>query len=256
MDAEVFLTHSNVTEDDVRDRMVVVIDVLRACSTIVTALDNGARAVMPVLDMAQAGKIAANLDPDVYRLGGERDAEKIEGYHLGNSPLEYTSDVVEGRDIILNTTNGTKALARAKSARHLVAGCFLNASRVVEAIRKVDQDVVIICAGRQNRISLEDTICAGLLLDRLWDGSEPGLVTDSAHTAFTLYHNDSQTLSEALRRANHAQRLMDRGYTEDVDYCYQVDTLPVLPYYTDNRLVLYEDLDLVGDADLPPSSTR
>jgi len=253
MDVEVFLTHSNVTEDDVRDHTVVVIDVLRACSTIVTALDNGARAVMPVLDMAQAGKIAANLDPDVYRLGGERDAEKIEGYHLGNSPLEYTSDVVEGRDIILNTTNGTKALARAKSAQHLVAGCFLNAGRVVDLIREMGDDVVIICAGRQNRLSLEDTICAGLILDRLWNGSEPGLVTDSAHTAFTLYHNDSQTLPEALRRANHAQRLMSRAYEDDVDYCYQVDALPVLPYYTDNRLVLYEDLAPVADESEAPS---
>jgi len=102
MDAEVFLTYSNVGEEDVRGRTVVVIDVLRACSTIVTALDRGARAVMPVMDMAQAGKIAGNLDPDVYRLGGERNGEKIEGYHLGNSPHEYTQEQVEGRDVVLN----------------------------------------------------------------------------------------------------------------------------------------------------------
>lgn len=249
MDVEVFLTHSNVTEDDVRDRTVVVIDVLRACSTIATALNHGARAVMPVLDMAQAGKIAANLDPDVYRLGGERDAEKIEGYHLGNSPLEYTRDVVEKRDIILNTTNGTKALARAKSAKHLLAGCFLNAGRVVDFIRDAGEDVAVICAGRQNRISLEDTICAGLMLDRLWGGSEPGMVTDSAHTAFTLFHTDSHDLPGALRKANHAQRLIERNYEDDVDYCFQLDALPVLPYYTDNRLVLYNDLNTSPESD-------
>lgn len=252
MDVEVFLTHSNVTEDDVRDRSVVVIDVLRACSTIATALQNGARAVMPVPDMAEASKIAANLDPDVYRLGGERDAEKIEGYHLGNSPLEYTREQVEDRDVILNTTNGTKALSRARTASHLVAGCFLNAGRVVDFIREAGRDVAIICAGRQNRLSLEDTLCAGLMLERLWDGAEPDAATDSAHTAFTLFHTDRHDVGAALRRANHAQNLVDRGYSDDVDYCFQVDALPVLPYYTDNRLVLYEDLasaPLDGDGD-------
>ena len=252
MDVEVFLTHSNVNEDDVRDRTVVVIDVLRACSTIATALENGARAVMPVLDMAQAGRIASNLDEDVYRLGGERNAQKIEGYHLGNSPLEYTEEAVENRDVILNTTNGTKALARAKTADHLVAACFLNAERVVSFLREVGGDVVIICAGRHNRLSLEDTVCAGLLLDRLWDGSEPGIVTDSAHTAFTLYHHDSKDLDAALRRTNHAQYLLTNGFADDVDYCFRTDAVPVLPYYTDNRLVLYDDLSPSSESEPPP----
>lgn len=241
MDAEVFLTYSSVTEEDVRERTVVVIDVLRACSTIVTALDHGARAVMPVLDMAQAGKIAGNLDPDVYRLGGERDGKKIEGYHLGNSPREYTREVVEGRDVILNTTNGTQALGQAKEAEHLIAGCFLNAERVVNFVQEVAEEVTIICAGRRNRLSLEDTLCAGLLLDRLWDGREPDAVTDSAHTAFTLYDTDRDDLQGALRGTNHAERLARRGLDDDLDYCFQIDTLPILPYYTDNRLLRYEE---------------
>jgi len=241
MDAEVFLTHSNISEGDVQGRTVVVIDVLRACSTIVTALDRGARAVMPVLDMAQAGKLASNLDPDVYRLGGERGGEKIEGYHLGNSPREYTRDVVKERDIILNTSNGTRALERAKEADTLVAACFLNAGRVVNFVRETADAVTIICAGRQNRLALEDTLCAGLLLDRLWNGEEPYPVTDSAHTAFTLYHQDRDDLEGALRGANHAEHLASQDYDQDLDYCFQVDTVPVLPYYTENRLLLYEE---------------
>ncbi|WP_022835166.1 2-phosphosulfolactate phosphatase [Salisaeta longa] len=239
---EVFLTYSSVTEDDVRGATVVVIDVLRACSTIATALHHGARAVLPVADMAEAGKIAANLDPDMYRLGGERNAEKIEGYHLGNSPLEYTQDEVEGRDVILNTTNGTRALSRAKTAKHLLAGSFLNASRVVDFLKQVETPIVIICAGRQNRLSLEDTICAGVLLDRLWENDDPGLVSDAAHTAVTLYHHDRDDVEDALKRANHAQRLMRNGYTEDVAYCFAIDAVPVLPYYRDNRLVLADSL--------------
>jgi len=242
MDAEVFLTYSNVSEDDVRNRTVVVIDVLRACSTIATALHHGARAVMPVADMAEAGKIASNLDPDVYRLGGERDGEKIDGYDLGNSPHEYTADVVENRDVILNTSNGTQALSRATTAKHLVAACFLNAGRVVDFVRAVDDEVTIVCAGRQNRLALEDTLCAGLLLKRLWNQEEPDVVTDSAHTAFTLYQTDRDDLRTALNGANHAERLVQQGFADDLDYCFRVDELPVLPYYTDNRLRRYDDL--------------
>ncbi len=192
MNVDVFLTHTAVTENDVRGRAVVVIDVLRTCSTINTALCNGARAVMPVPDMAEAGKIVANLDPDVFRLGGERGDEKIDGYHLGNSPLEYTEEEVEGRYVILNTTNGTKALQRARAARHLVAGSFLNVSRTARFLSAQGLGVTIICAGHENRMSLEDTLCAGALLYRLWNGHEP-------------------------------------GHAPGVDYCYRMDCIPVLP---------------------------
>jgi 2-phosphosulfolactate phosphatase len=242
MDAEVFLTYSNVSEEDVRNRTVVVIDVLRACSTIVTALHHGARAVLPVADMAEAGKIASNLDPDVYRLGGERDGKKIDGYDLGNSPAEYTPDVVDNRDVILNTSNGTQALSRATPAKHLVAACFLNAGRVVDFVRANDDEVTIVCAGRQNRLALEDTLCAGLLLERLWDREEPDVVTDSAHTAFTLYETDRDDFRSALDGANHAERLVQQGFADDLDYCFRIDELPVLPYYTDNRLRRYDEL--------------
>jgi len=241
MDAEVFLTYSSVTEEDVRDRTVVVIDVLRACSTVVTALDRGARAVFPVPDMERAGRIAGNLAPDVYRLGGERDGDKIEGYHLGNSPLEYTEQQVEDRDVILNTSNGTQALSAATEANHLVAACFLNAGRAADFVSTVDDAVTIICAGRQNRLALEDALCAGLLLDRLWDDQKPDVTTDSAHTVYTLYDTDRNRLSSALRNTNHAEDLRERGYEDDLEYCLDLDSIPVLPYYTENRLVVYDE---------------
>jgi len=241
MNIEVFLTSSVVTEEDVRDRTVVVIDVLRACSTIATALNNGARAIVPVADMAQAGKIASNLDQQSYLLGGERSGEKIEGYHLGNSPSEYTRSAVSGRTIIFNTTNGTVAIAQARSAAHLLIGSFLNAGRVVEFIKEVGDDLTIVCAGWKNRVSLEDTLCAGLMLYRLWEGTEPVSVSDGAHIAFTQYLHDHGNVETAIHRCSHAQRLNGLGREEDVDYCLQLDALPVLPYYQDSRLVLYKD---------------
>lgn len=240
MHVEVFLTSANVHEEDVRDRTVVVIDVLRASSTIVTALQHGARAVVPVQDMVEASKIAQNLDPSVYLLGGERGGKKIDGYHLGNSPAEYEESVVEGRDVILNTTNGTKALTRSRVASHMVVGCFLNAARVVEAVQAAGLDVALVCAGQNNRISLEDTLCAGLLLHHLWEGQEPDTATDTAHIAFTQYLHDQDDLLGAMRRSANARRLLAQGEGADVDYCLQIDQLPVLPYYKDSRLVLID----------------
>lgn len=238
MDVEVFLTSSNISEDNIRGRTVVVIDVLRACSTIVTALQNGARAVVPVEDMAQAGRIASSMDSSVYLLGGERGGKKIEGYHLGNSPHEYTRERVEGRDVIFSTSNGTTALLRARAAKDLLVGCFLNAERVVQSLKAKADRVTIVCAGLGNRISLEDTLCAGLLLYRLWDGSEPSSASDTAHIAFTQYLHDRDDMKEALQRSRNVRALTDKGHASDVDYCLQVDGVPVLPRFKDSRLVL------------------
>ena len=178
------------------------------------------------------------MDQSSFLLGGERGGEKIEGYHLGNSPLEYEPEVVAGRTIILNTTNGTGALARSRGATHLLVGSFLNAARVVDFTKEAGLDVAIVCAGWRNRVSLEDTICAGLLLHRLWDGEEPEPVSDTAHIAFSQYQYDQHDLAAAIRRCNHAQWLARQGHAEDLEYCLQVDTLPVLPYHTESRIVL------------------
>lgn len=242
MKVEVFLSSWNLDEEDVRGRTVIVIDVLRACSTIVTALNNGARSVVPVLDMAEAGKIASNLDQQSYLLGGERDGQKIEGYHFGNSPLEYTPSAVRDRTVILNTTNGTVALSHARAAEHLIVGCFLNASRVVEFARRAALDVTIVCAGWRNRVSLEDTLCAGLFLYELWNGVEPESSSDTAHIAFTQYANDRGDLAAALYRCNHARWLSKQGFADDVSYSFQIDAVPVLPYYDDSRLILKESV--------------
>ena len=242
MDVEVFLTSDNLTDEDVADRVVVVVDVLRASASILTALKNGARDIVPVADMAEAGKIASNLDPSGYRLGGERGGFRIDGYHLGNSPLEYTEEQVKDRTIILNTTNGTAAIERARAAQHLLVGSFLNAGRVVDFLENIGCDATIVCAGTRNRVSLEDTLCAGLMIYRLWNGQEPpGGVSDTAYMAFTQYRNDKDELKMALRHCNHAQWLRANGFADDVEYCMQIDTLPVLPYYTENRLVLFDE---------------
>ena len=238
MKTEVFITGQSVPAEKVEGHTVVVIDVLRACSTIVTAMCNGARDVVPVPDMDQAGKIASNLDQASYLLGGERDGFRIEEYHCGNSPLEYTRERVQGRTIILSTTNGTVAMHKGQDAKNLLIGCFLNIDRIVEAIRKSGNDLTIICAGQKHRVSLEDTLCAGYILDRLWDGQRAEGVSDTALIAFSLYDRNRMHLEATLRQGSHARWLASKGFEDDVDYCFQFNSLPVLPYYRENRVVL------------------
>lgn len=244
MRLDVCFTPQSLTPESLKGTVVVVVDVLRACSTIVTALHNGARAVVPVADMAEAGRIAAALDPETSLLGGERGGQTIDGYAAGNSPLEYGRDVAEGKTIVLNSSNGTGAFVQARSAERVVAGCFLNVSRVVDFLRQAlpahgdSPEGLILCAGHEGRLALEDVLCAGMILDRLWEGATPDLLSDSAHIALTQYRHDRHRLARALFGCAHTQRLIALGFSDDVAYCAQLDALPVLPRYRDSRLIL------------------
>ncbi len=238
MHTEVFITAQSAPEKKAGGHIVVAIDVLRACSTIVTALCQGARGVVPVPDLDHAAKIASNLDPSSYLLGGERGGYRIDKYHCGNSPREYTREVVRRRTVILSTTNGTVAMHKGRKARRLLVGCFLNIDRVAEAIRETDMDLIIICSGQKGQVSLEDTLCAGYLLDRLWNGRPPGGVSDATRMTFALYDSHRHCLDETLRQGAHAQWLASKGFGDDVDYCFRLNALPVLPRYRDNRIVL------------------
>lgn len=237
MTAEVFLTPGSLRSEDVRGRSVVVIDVLRACTTIVSALDSGARGVIPVADFAQAGKIASNLDPASYLLGGERDAVPIEGYHLGNSPASYDAPTVAGRTIILYTTNGTGAFVAAADAALLIAGGFVNAAATVSALREAGHDVTLVCAGWKGRASLEDTLCAGLLLHRLFDGVLPSDATDAVRIAWRQYEAEKNSLETAVRQSTHGRRLAGLGLEADVALSTRCDTHAVVPVLREGRLV-------------------
>ncbi len=243
MNVEVYLTGHHIDDEDVRDRTVVVIDVLRTSTTIAAALSNGARYVVPASDLDDAGTIASNLDPASYCLGGERSGVKIEGYDFGNSPLEYDAVTVADKTLILTTTNGTPAIRRARHAAHLVVGGFVNASLATRFIREKALDTVIVCAGWRNRVSLEDTLCAGMILDELWQGIEPAESTDTSHIAFTLYRHEKNDIAAAVRRSRHGKRLASMGLSQDVEYCASMNTLAVLPAYGDRRLMPYEFMD-------------
>ena len=241
MDLDVILTPCATTADDLAGRTVVVIDVLRASSTIVTALQNGARAVIPAATLGDAGRLAAALDPDTSIVGGERDGKPVDGMAMGNSPLDYISEVVAQRTLVLTTTNGTPAIALARKARTAAIGCFLNASASVAFLGKAlddGQPTTLLCAGYERRVALEDTLCAGLMLSRLLGPSEASGLNDSGQIAYALYQGSQSQLARALIGAAHTKRLIDLGFKDDVTYCAQMDTTDTLPMYRDGRIVL------------------
>ena len=241
MDLDVLLTPGGLGEDALHGRAVVVVDVLRASTTIVAALENGARAVIPVADKGEAGRLAASLDADVSLLGGERGGTTIAGYAAGNSPLEYTPEAVAGRTVVLTTTNGTAAMATARSAASAAVGAFTNAEATVGFLRRALDDgrpATILCAGSEGRVSLEDTLCAGLLVTRLVEPGHVSELPDSAQIAAALYRGSADRLARTLFGARHTQHLIDLGHSDDVAFAARIDASDALPVFRDNQLVL------------------
>jgi 2-phosphosulfolactate phosphatase len=226
---DVFISSQSFQEEDLRDKTVVVIDVLRASSTMVTALDHGAKGVIPVGDMGDASKISQNLDSPHYLLSGEKDGVKIEGYDLGNSPLDYSADRVESKTIIFNTTNGTKAIKRAGLAKEVAIGSFLNLNTIVEYLQPIENDIALVCAGWRGRMALEDLLCAGNIIAELTDGTVPDYMQDGAKVAFGLYEKIGDDIETAIKTSNYAVRLKDIVSDDDLAYCCQRNILQVLP---------------------------
>ncbi|MFU8812185.1 MAG: 2-phosphosulfolactate phosphatase [Balneolaceae bacterium] len=233
---DVFFSAHAFQESEVRGKTAVIIDVLRASSTIITALGNGAKGVIPVSDMAEASRISQSVDSDNLLLCGEKDGVKIEGYDLGNSPLEYTREMVADKTLVFNTTNGTKAISKSLAAKHLLIAGFLNLSAVVNRLKATEHDVVLVCAGWRGRLSLEDLLLAGNIVFELCDGTLPKNSTDGATVAFGLYEKYQHTTAEAIGRCNHAVRLKDITGDEDILFCTKRDTSAILPILKDGIL--------------------
>lgn len=238
MQIEVFLTSNGFRTDDVKGKVAVFVDVLRTSSTIVAALANGAKAVIPVVDMEQANKIASALDPSSYMLAGERDSHKIPGYPLGNSPQDVSSEIIKDKSLILLTTNGTPVIVQAQVAERVYVASFLNLQALAQELISLGKDVVILCAGSRNRIAIEDTLLAGMLVDAVYPEGLPETTTDSARLVWSQYQMEAPTLVSAIHRGSHAQRLKGLGYEADIDFCAQINLFPVVPHLKEGRLLL------------------
>ncbi|MDE0020654.1 MAG: 2-phosphosulfolactate phosphatase [Candidatus Poribacteria bacterium] len=232
LDVLLYLDATRVDLD--ADGAVAAIDILRATSTIAAALANGAEAVAPALSPEEAVEMRGDCGETL--LGGERGNVKLDGFDLGNSPLEYTRAVVEGRTICFTTTNGTRLIRAAEGARRLFAGAFINISAVCRALEADCGNALLACAGTHGRLSLDDALFAGACVHRIKGAFDR--LTDAARTAEALWLSRRGDLRAALREAEHAQTLLRFGYERDIDYAAQIDAAPVLPIYEAGRFRL------------------
>lgn len=228
MKIEVFFSPAGVDELSMRGRNVVIIDVLRASTTICTALRNGAREVIPVPDIENATKISANLSGDSRLLGGERQGKRIDGFDMGNSPLEYTPEKVHGKTIIFTTTNGAGAMYRSRYASIALVGTFVNVSSIVKAIKNIGGTWTILCSGRQGLFSAEDATCAGMIISTVQQ-SEQVEIGDAGLTSVILYKSFKRSILNMLKKVEHGKYLASIGFAEDLKFCAAVDSVPVIP---------------------------
>lgn len=199
---------------------------------IVRALSQGAVEIIPVATVEEALETARKFPPGSTLLGGERGSRKIEGFDLGNSPAEYGAERVGGKSLILTTTNGTKAFHAVSNAREVVAGSFFNIGAVAARCLDSGRDLLIYPSGDEGRFSLEDTVCGGMLIDRiLKEGKESVSLTDAGQSALILYQRFRENLIEAFRLSTHGRDLIERGFEEDLAYCARVDITDVVPIF-------------------------
>jgi 2-phosphosulfolactate phosphatase len=216
------------------DRVVVVIDVLRATSVIIHALSEGALEIIPVGTVEEAFQMAKVFPRDAILLGGERESKKIQGFDLGNSPREYTAEKVRGRKLILTTTNGTKAFHLVSSGGEIFAGSFFNIGAIARRCLELGKDLFILPSGDEGDFSLEDTVCGGMLIDLITKkGQKLIVLTDASYSAQTLYKRFEINLLDAFYLSRHGKELIDRGFEEDLAYCAHIDMTDIVPQFKD-----------------------
>jgi len=238
MKIDVYFTPLGLNAGDLTGRGVVVIDVLRATSSIVAALSAGAKAVVPAATSEEAVRLTANLEKDGIVLAGERRMVKIEGFGLGNSPREMTAEAVAGKTIVLATTNGTPALVAAQGGDPVLVAAAVNFSAVAERARAVFTergDLVIICAGRERQFALEDAYTAGRLVKAVKKGARKVTLNDAAQVSLDLAGQQGGW-EDAFEASDAARQLLEAGLGDDVTYCARPDRFSVVPVYADRRI--------------------
>ena len=240
MRIDVLLGEGHVAAADVAGRVVVVVDVLRAATTVAVAIANGARAVIPFEHVDEVAVRAKQFERTDIRLGGERKMQRIPGFDLGNSPQDFTRDVVEGRTILYSTTNGTAALLATQGARSCFFAGFVNLRATILAARKSvapDGNILVMCSGTDRRCALEDVVCAGLLVRGIARARSDVTFGDGAFIARTLSRRYDGNLSRIATDSSHANALIAAGFTADVTRCLEMNSVPVAVAYHERQLV-------------------
>ncbi len=215
------------------ESIVVVIDIFRATSAIVTAFYNGVSKMIPVATVEEAKEYQRNG----YMAAAERNGEMIEGFELGNSPFGYMNNKVKGKIIAISTTNGTQAIEASRKASKILVGSFLNLDVLCEYLAAQKKDVILVCAGWKNKFNLEDTIFAGAVVEKLTTESGYEITCDSAIASKHLYNIAKNDLFEFLGNSSHRNRLAKLDLERDIKYCLTPNQCPVIPVMEGKYLV-------------------
>lgn len=219
---EVCLTPELIHYFDLEGKIVVVIDIFRATSCMVTALASGVEGIIPVAEVQEC----KDLQNQGLPAAAERNGEKVEGFDLDNSPFSYQNPDLKGKKIAVTTTNGTRALSLSQGAKEVLIGAFLNISATCEYLKKQKESIVLFCAGWRGRVNTEDTFYAGAIIDALQEDFQLG--NDASLLAWEFYKNGKENFYEYLKESNHFQRLIRLGRQEDIEFTLQKDTYDVV----------------------------
>ncbi|MEM1135012.1 MAG: 2-phosphosulfolactate phosphatase [Bacteroidota bacterium] len=221
---EVCLTPELIHLYQPEGKIVVVTDIFRATSSMVAGLASGVALIKPVASIAESEVFHTN---GFFR-AGERNGKKIEGFELGNSPLEFILEKYIGERIVMTTTNGTRAISLSQQAEKVIIGAFLNLQAVINFLLKPQNDVLIFCAGWKGKFSMEDTLFAGALCQAL-EGTYESSGDDSVLAAKSLYSNAEIDLYHYLKSANHTKRLSGLQFENDIKFCLEKNRFETIP---------------------------
>lgn len=239
MRLDVYFGGAEVTPAETQGRVVLVIDVLRASTSIAVALANGARAVVPCESADEAITLSKSFERSDVRLAGEMRMLPIPGFDLGNSPGDFSVAAVDGKTVFLSTTNGTRTLTGIQGARDMLVGAFVNFRAVLAMLRAAARggaDIAIVCAGRERKFALEDAACAGRYVRGIRRRLTNIEVNDAGRVAALLDRRYGNDIEAALRETEHGRALVDAGFAADVAFCASLDSVPVLPVYADRQI--------------------
>ena len=213
---------------------VVVIDVLRATTAMITGLNEGVNAFIPVASLEEA----IFFQERGYIVAAERNAKQIEGFPLGNSPLSYFNGRFRGKKIVITTTNGTQAIEIAKQDhKEVILAAFSNLTAVSEALIQRNQNILVLCAGWKNKFNLEDTICAGGVVQQLLQSKQYFSTEDSSISAKYLFISAKDNYKKILKDSSHRTRLQNLGLQEDIKYCLTLDTCQIVPILVNGEII-------------------
>lgn len=236
MKIDIIISADDIIESKLENKIAVVIDMFRATSVIVTALNNGCEEVIPFLTIEETLESSEELNREEYILGGERRAVKIDGFDLSNSPLEYTKEVVEDKKVLITTTNGTRTLTKSNSAKRIIIAAMINAKAVADKLLEINEDVVIINAGTNGNFSMDDYICSGYIINEMLKVDNQIELTDISKTANMIYENNSDIISY-VKEATHYSVMKSLELDNDIEYCIKKSIFNNIPEYKDGKIV-------------------